>query len=566
MYRLRTWLASLLCISALAHAAFVPLPVDQAFAFKAHAAEQIIQLNWHIEPGYFLYHDQFHYQVIQPKSAKIGRILTPTSDTLNRMGESLPIYRNQLQIAVPILSPDSNDVILDVSYQGCTDIGFCYPPEHKRIQLNILNEQIKTSPPPQTAQARIQSLLENASLPLLLLSFLGFGLLLAFTPCVLPMIPILTAIIAGQKQLASKRALLLSSTYVLSMSLTYAVAGAIAGYVGTNLQAAMQSAWVLLPFTMLITLMALALFDCYQFQLPASWQDKLNTLAQHQQGGSIWRVAGMGIIATLVVSPCVTPPLIGALAYISHTGNVILGGSALFALGLGMGLPLIAIGWFGPQLLPTSGPWMNTIKHLLGLAMLGLAISLLSRLIPELATQLLWTLLALGLSIYCFVSFHPHSKIAKSGLLLIGILGLLTTGYLAEDAWQCWQQQRPGQAQHSDGFVVITRADAATHLIETSHQPVLLDFYADWCTSCKLIEKHVLRDPAVRQALRGWLLIRADVTANDHDSKALLKRYQAIAPPTFLFFSAHDKQHPTTTLVGDITKADLLAALRSTAP
>ena len=525
----------------------------------------------------------------QNKYLHIGTLSFPEPENhLSKQGHNSLVYRNKLTLAVPVLVNSGGEVILTVHYQGCSDAGFCYPPQSRDIQLSFDKEhalsQVRAAldlassgpsvdapaPPPHVrSSADVKTLFLTANPAWILLSFFGFGLLLAFTPCVLPMIPVLSSIIIGHgKTISTRKAFLLSLTYVLSMAVTYGVIGAIIAKLGANLQVLLQSPWVLSAFSFLFVLLALSMFNVYEFRLPVAWQERLAKVTRSHQGGHYFNAAIMGSMSILVLSPCVTPPLIGALSYIADTGSVFLGLFALFFLGLGMGTPLLLIGASAGKLLPKAGRWMNTIKYIFGMLLLGLAIHLLERLLSPLVTMLMWSALFIscGVGLKPFFSPQTTSSVIKQaiGIMLVIFGGFILYGASAGHT-DPWQPLSAGtQLTHTTTHTVVTSvAQAQQVLAAAAHdeQPVMLDFYATWCESCQQIEKTVMRSPKVLAYEDQIQIVKVDLSNNDADSKALLKYFNVIAPPTFLFYDKTGVAKPALQWVGAIDLDTLLGSM-----
>ena len=427
-----------------------------------------------------------------------------------------------------------------------------------------------------STQDRATMLLQNDNWFFIIPGFFIFGLLLAFTPCVLPMVPILVSIIAGQgKTLTTHKAFTLSLTYVLAMSLTYAGAGVLAGYAGSYVQAFLQNAWVLIIFSVIFVLLSLSLFGFYELRMPNGWHHKLTEYSNRQTGGTYVGVAIMGFFATLIVSPCVTAPLIGVLSYIGNTGNMVVGGIALFVMGLGMGLPLMVVGTGGGKLLPKSGHWLNTIKVFLGILLLGVAIWMLSRIISDELVVMLVSILMMGTSIYTgFLSVKYRGLGAKFwqvfsivslmyGLALsIGVLMGNASLFQPLKMKQVNMITNPVVAKVSFNYVKnISDLQAKLTIAKLHHKPVFLDFYADWCVSCKMMDRYVLTDPTVIQLLQNFVLLRADMTKNNADDIALAKHFNMIGPPVIIFFDAKGQQIKPA-IVGEANSKDLIQRLK----
>jgi len=414
----------------------------------------------------------------------------------------------------------------------------------------------------QDESSRIASLLHMGSLPLVLASFFGFGLLMAFTPCTFPMIPILSGIIVGHGHHISRgRALALSVAYVLGMAVTYAAAGVAAGLSGTLLAAALQNVWVLGGFALIFLVLALSMFGFYELQLPTALQSRLSDTASHQPGGRFGGVISMGALSALIVGPCMAAPLAGALLYIAKTGNAALGGMALFAMALGMGVPLIIAGVAARSLLPKSGPWMEGVKKVFGVIMLGVALWMLTPVLPAAAAMLGWAALLIFSGIYLHALDALPSQASdwqrfRKGCGVVALLwgAALLVGTLAgsRDPLQPLAGLRV-QAAGAEAGPRFERVASVAELdarLASANQPVLLDFYADWCVSCKEMERFTFSDPAVRARMDKLLLLKADVTANSAADKALLARYGLFGPPGIIFFDASGAELGTPRVVG----------------
>lgn len=566
-----------------------PLAENKVFQFHFNPFDpNTLKLEWTIKPGYFLYQERIWVENEPNQTLHMGSISYPPSETkINKQGQAIPVYRKKLTLGIPVLANSGGEYVITVHYQGCSDAGFCYPPqnkdllltfdkEHALIQAHTMIKLEEPTPQPSTpvsqtrSSSEVEDLFRTANPIWVLISFLGFGLLLAFTPCVLPMVPVLSSIIIGHGQtLSTRKAFLLSLSYVLSMSVTYGFIGAIIALLGANLQIVLQSPWVLSGFSVIIVLLALSMFGVYEFRLPVSWQNRLASVTRSQQGGHYLNAAIMGAMSILILSPCVTPPLIGALSYIAETGSLFLGLFALFFLGLGMGTPLLLIGASAGKLLPKAGHWMNTVKYLFGMILLGLAIHLLERVVSPSTRMLLWTALfiASGLGLKPFVA--PSSGIAllkqAIGCMLIIYGGFVlygaNTGHT--NPWHPLTASIDNQILSRN--VVTTLAAAKEILAEsaTKQQPVLVDFFATWCESCQQIEKLVMQNPALLAYADHVTIMQVDLSKNDAQSKALLNYFHVIAPPTFLFYDRSGKEVEELRWVGELDLESLKNRLDS---
>jgi thioredoxin:protein disulfide reductase len=564
-------------------AANEPLPAESAFQFSASiASDNEIALHWKIAPFYHLYRQQFKFTVTSPAHVTLGHVLMPQGKPMeDKIFGRYQAYYDDITINVPILNKPQQDVILQVQYQGCADSGFCYPATTKTLTINLIKQTVRLNANDtanQTPLEKIADLLEHHNLFWIILGFMGFGILLCFTPCVLPMLPILSSIVLGQKHLTTRKAFSLALSYVLGMALSYAMAGMLAAALGETLQASLQNPWILGTFAGLFVLLALSLFGFYELQLPHSIQTRVNHLSHKQRAGTYLGSFIMGALSTLIISPCVTPPLIGALTYIGQTHNLFIGAIALFSLGIGMGLPLLLLATVGSHLIPKSGNWMNIVKDAFGVLMLGVAITLLARIIPGQITLVLWAalLILVAIQMGCFTCATNTLKRFGQGLGLLlffyGLLLLIGAGLGNNDPLQPLKGlhlslpsqdiEQVSEKTNRAAFKTVTTLSQTQALLaqaKTNHQPVLLDFYADWCASCQEMERYTFTDKALKEKLSGFMLIHADVTQNNKETKTLAQSYQVIAPPTLLFFDKQGRLIPQAKLVGKQDAQTLIA-------
>ncbi|MBL0565047.1 protein-disulfide reductase DsbD [Aeromonas veronii] len=526
------------------------LQVDEAFQIESEQRGDQLLLTLHIADNYYLYRHSLRFK---------GNNLTFSEPPLPEGTEheddffgKTRVYYQQVSIAVPLKEVGEN-ATLRVRYQGCTD-GLCYPPTDKLIDVAPL-VTATTAPTAETAQSvapvsqqdQLAAALGNQGFWLSIVAFFALGLGLAFTPCVFPMYPILTGIIAGAgDRLSTGRAFLLSLVYVQGMAVTYTLLGLVVASAGLKFQAALQHPYVLIGLSVMFVLLALSMFGLYTLQLPSSLQTRLSGLSNRQQGGSVVGVAIMGMISGLVCSPCTTAPLSGALIYVAQSGDLWLGGAALYALSLGMGLPLLLLGTSGGKLLPKAGAWMDVIKQLFGFALLAVPILLLSRLWSDQVTTLAW--LGWGLLLCGYLYHHnqhqPHS-VAKSVRGFVLLLAMISAVVVGKDLLQ----PAPPAAITADAsqtapqFIRIkTLDDLKVQLAAARGKPVLLDLYADWCVACKEFEHKTFSDPAVRERFGQMVLLQADVTANDDADVELLNTLNVLGLPTLIFFDREGKE------------------------
>ena len=527
------------------------LPVREAFQLSlVDSTPQSIKLRFVATEGYYLYRHRFQFRA-EPADVSLGAAQLPKGEQKHdEYFGDVEVYHGILEVEVP--RTDQRAFTLVVTYQGCADKGLCYPPETER--LDIEGDTGATS---------------WGWRELALFFLAGVGL--TFTPCVLPMLPILSGVVL-RGQVGGIRGFYLSLAYVLPMAICFALLGALMGMFGAqlNLQARLQSAWVLVPFATFFALFALAMFGVFELKLPHAISSRLDRIAGRTEGGSLWGAAVLGVISSLLVSPCVSAPLAGALLYISASGDALGGGLKLFMLGLGMGAPLVLVATGGAAWLPKSGPWLIYVKNAIGVLLLGLAIGLLSRVLPGQITLLLIGLLAGGVGLFMgaleFVYKPPRKRLGQ-------LLGMFLLFY----ALACWYGAFSGQtdllnpigqprlvtnteqAQGSSAWQTIStpaELDRVLAQAKASGIPLLLDWYADWCISCKVIEHQVLNDATVMERLKGYRLIRFDITESNAEQRALLDRYKLFGPPALMFFGKDGTERADVRVIGEISAAD----------
>lgn len=514
------------------------VPADRAFVFDFQQNQHDLNLSWQVKDGYYLYRKQIS---ITPSQADIAEVKLPPGvwheDEFYGKSE---IYRKQLTIPVTVNQAKSG-ATLTVTYQGCADAGFCYPPETKTVPLSEVSANTRATPVPVPATDALQERPQPATqLPFSALWALLIGIGIAFTPCVLPMYPLISGIVLGGKQrLSTGRALLLTFIYVQGMALTYTALGLVVAAAGLQFQAALQHPYVLIGLAVVFTLLALSMFGLFTLQLPSSLQTRLTLLSNRQQGGSPGSVFAMGAIAGLICSPCTTAPLSAILLYIAQSGNMWLGGGTLYLYALGMGLPLMLITVFGNRLLPKSGPWMEHVKTAFGFVILALPVFLLERIIGDNWGVRLWSLLGVAFFSWAFIT----SLQAKHAWMRIVQIILLAAALVSVRPLQDWAFGVPqAQTQTHLNFTPVASVDALNQaLAQAKGKPVMLDLYADWCVACKEFEKYTFSNQQVQQALGDTVLLQADVTANNAQDVALLKHLQVLGLPTILFFDAEGK-------------------------
>lgn len=533
------------------------IPADQAFVFDFQQNQHDLSLTWQVKEGYYLYRKQVS---ITPAKADVGALQMPAGEWHEDefYGKS-EIYRQRLSVPVTVNQADKG-ATLTVTYQGCADAGFCYPPETKVVPLSEVKGVAAASPPPASEEAK-----GRADLPFSALWALLIGIGIAFTPCVLPMYPLISGIVLGGKQrLSTARALVLAFIYVQGMALTYTALGLVVAAAGLQFQAALQHPYVLIGLSAVFILLALSMLGLFTLQLPSSLQTRLTLMSNRQQGGSAGGVFAMGAIAGLICSPCTTAPLSAILLYIAQSGNLWLGGGTLYLYALGMGLPLILVTVFGNRLLPKSGPWMETVKTAFGFVILALPVFLLERIIGDVWGTRLWAMLGVAFFSWAFI---VSLGAKKPWMRLVQIL-LLAAALVSVRPLQDWAFGTPtGQTQAHLNFIQIKNVDDLNRaLTQAKGKPVMLDLYADWCVACKEFEKYTFSDPQVQHALSDTVLLQANVTANSAQDKALLKQLNVLGLPTILFFNEQGAEQPTQRVTGFMDATAFNAHLRNRQP
>lgn len=535
------------------------IPADQAFVFDFQQNQHDLNLTWQVKEGYYLYRKQVS---ITPAQANVGPLQLPKGEWHEDefYGKS-EIYRQRLSVPVTVNQADKG-ATLTVTYQGCADAGFCYPPETKVVPLSEVNMAADISPQPSGKSVGSES---GSALPFSALWALLIGIGIAFTPCVLPMYPLISGIVLGGKQrLSTARALLLAFIYVQGMALTYTALGLVVAAAGLQFQAALQHPYVLIGLSAIFTLLALSMFGLFTLQLPSSLQTRLTLMSNRQQGGSAGGVFAMGAIAGLICSPCTTAPLSAILLYIAQSGNMWLGGGTLYLYALGMGLPLILVTVFGNRLLPKSGPWMETVKTAFGFVILALPVFLLERIIGDTWGLRLWAILGVAFFGWAFITSLGAKK---PWMRLVQIL-LLAAALISVRPLQDWAfGASTAQTQAHLNFTQIKNVDELnTALAQANGRPVMLDLYADWCVACKEFEKYTFSDPQVQNALKETVLLQANVTANNAQDKALLKQLNVLGLPTILFFNKQGEEQPAARVTGFMDAAAFSTHLHDRQP
>jgi len=571
-----------------------PLRPEQAFLMTAsHEVGGILRLHWQIAAKHYLYREQFKVVVDGVDFLATGKLVLPSGKLKHdAVYGQTEVYYNELTLRAA-LPPGSKD--LTVSYQGCAERGVCYPPETARIKLADLPGAFSTSAaPPLTASQevgadsapapnadRLASLLAQAGLIKIIATFYGLGLLLSVTPCVLPMVPILLGVLAGTQTTRTSRAFGFSLVYVLAMALTYAGVGVLAGLLGANLQIYSQHPAAIIIFSGLFGVLAISMLGGFTLQLPRGLQDRLDALNRRQQGGTVLGVAIMGVLSAILVGPCVAAPLAGALIYIGQTGDAVLGGIALFSLSLGMGTLLLAVGASSGRLIPRTGPWMQLTEIFFGVLLLGVAVWLLQRILPPEIGLAVWGAWAVTAGLLLGALRSPGSDcVPVAGLqqalgLLTLVYGLILLVAAASGGDRLWPPlahlvgANSSEPKQSLAFRRIKSvADLQAQLTQASqnNQPVMLDFYADWCVECLIMERTLFADTQVKQQLAGTVTLQADVTANDATDRELMRFLGVIGPPTVLFFDRQGQERRDYRIVGALNLREFTAHLSAVLP
>lgn len=601
MKSLMKWLAALLLAALFGSPAIADdfLAPEQAFDLKAELrADGQLALHWTIAPEYHLYRDRI---TLRSDGAAVPVLLPPGKRKYDEnFGKEMETYAGGLALQLPWKG--STAATLTVAYQGCADAGLCYPPAERRYRIDPAQPGMlqalpdatpgqaatvsAASPAPATVGAAAaaatpvteddtslaQRTLQSGSAWRIGAAFLVFGLLLSFTPCVLPMVPILSSIIVGEAQVTRKRGLLLAAAYSLGMALVYTSLGVAAGLAGEGLAGALQKPWVLLTFGALLVALALSMFDVYQLQLPSALQTRLSSASGNLSGGRLAAVFTMGAVSALIVGPCVAGPLAGALLYISQTGNALIGAGALFAMACGMSVPLLLTGLSAGSLLPRAGAWMNHVKKVFGLLLIAVAIWMVNPVLPVTASMALWgafailcaAFLRVGEAVPQNAGAGAYATKALGVLMLLGgLFELVGAASSGRDVLQPLAHLRgggnsatiaaAGTGQAHDAEPRFTRVRTVADLdqaLANAKKPVMLDFYADWCVSCKEMERLTFTDTRVQAAMQDMHLLQADVTANSEEDRALMKRFSLFGPPGIVMFDASGKEVQQARIIG----------------
>lgn len=566
------------------------LPPSEAFKPTAKALDgQTIEIRFSIAKDYYLYRDKFRFSA-EPVSVQLGSPALPRGkEKLDDTFGKVEVYYRDVAIRLPVERNSSGTLplVLSVTSQGCADIGVCYPPQKQTLSLELPDPASTPAAPPEAASAdesgRIAGLFAHTEPWLLASIFFGFGLLLSFTPCMFPMFPILSGIIVGSgregRGVSHARGFALSLAYVLGMAITYAAAGIAAGLSGTLLSSSLQNVWALGVFALVFVALALSMFGFYELQLPTFLQSKVSEEAGRLRGGRLAGVLVMGALSALIVGPCVAAPLAGALLYIGQTGDAVLGGLVLFCLALGMGAPLLALGLSAGTLLPKSGPWMENVKKAFGVVLLASALWIVSPVLPVAWQMAGWAALLIVPAVFlnAIDPLPPHVRGWPRFWKGVGIVMLVTGAAMlvgalsgADDPLRPLSAiagAKPAAERSALRFERVTSIAELDTRLNSAGKPVMLDFYADWCVTCKEMERDTFSDQRVQRALQDWVVLQADVTANSETDKALLARFNLFGPPGIVFFDAAGNERRGVRVIGFQNADRFLSSLQAaTAP
>lgn len=548
------------------------LPAWQAFQLSARAESSVaIWLDFNIADEYHIYQNKIKIIPDQAGNVKLGEPVFPDPIILKDkdIGE-FKVYEHKTSIRIPVIDAGNGVLKLKVNYQGCKGLDLCYPEQSATLDVHLANfsgkldnQQIDSSKrdnqstgifAADNSSEKIASYFQNSPI-VVIASFFVLGLLIAFTPCVFPLLPVLAGVIAGNN-ISTKRSFFLAFSYIVGGAVSYSVGGVIAATFGYNLSVFLQNTWVISVIAILFMTFALSLFGAFELQLPAGLQNKINNRLNKYNSHSLFGAFLIGAISTLILSPCVTAPLAGALVYISSTGNVWLGGSSLFAMGMGSGLPLMLIAVFGKRLLPKAGLWMLLVKKLLGMIMLLMAIYMLGRIIPEMYSHILY--LAWGIALIYIIAHGIHKrellKYSLASIVSILVLAIaVNLGYFHH-------------VEQDSRFTVVDNQIDLLHILQSAeyeHQPVMLDFYASWCIACKEMDLKTFNDAKVNQLMSQFKLVRVDVSKNNQNSQSLLEKYKVLAPPSIVFVNKNGKVLDNYQITGFISNDNLYLNLKN---
>ncbi|MDS1315247.1 protein-disulfide reductase DsbD [Aliarcobacter butzleri] len=542
------------------------LEPEEAFKVKFIKNEDSLNIKFELGKDIYLYHDKLQINILKPQKIEITKELN-IPKPVNY--EEFIVHFDDLNLTIPYnllkSKVDSKEFEIELKFQGCSKAGLCYAPMSQK-QILVLNTNIQDEVSTSINETdSIANSLKEKNLLLVLLTFFGFGLLLSLTPCVFPMIPILSSIIVGASKnetMTASRGFFLSLVYVLSMSVAYTIAGVIAGIFGANLQVALQNPYVLVIFALIFVALAFSMFGYFEIRLPQAIQNRVNKTTDGKEKQGILGIAIMGFLSALIVGPCVAPPLAGALVYIGQTGDAILGGLALFVMSLGMGVPLLLIGLGAGKFMPKPGGWMESITRIFGIVMLGVAIWLLDRVLDATIIIYLWALLLLGSAIYLKIYQHLLAQLITVVIFILGIVlfvGAISGATNPLNPLEKFTSSK--MTQVSDEKLIFKKIKNIQELelaIKNSNKPVMLDFWASWCISCKELEEITFQDEQVINKLQEFTLLKADVTENNDEDKALQKKFGVVGPPALIFWDKDKNEIQASRIIGYKNPKDFL--------
>jgi thiol:disulfide interchange protein DsbD len=570
-------LGGLLGLGASAGVDDAPLPPEKAFRAYAELTDtNTVQITWGIAEGYYLYRDSLKASS-ETSGVALGPLQIPRGEPKEDeyFGETEVFYLNATARATLTGTVPAEGLRLRIAHQGCKENSICYPPQTLAMTVSPAVASSTDAPVMVSEQDRLASLIATSNLGLVMATFAGLGLLLSFTPCCLPMVPILSGIIVGHgASVTTRRAFVLSLTYVLGMAVTYTAAGAGFAAAGQQIQATLQQPWIIIGVSLLFIALSLAMFGFYELQLPAGLLNRLTAASNRQRAGTLAGTAAMGALSALVVTTCVAPPLVGALSFIAQSGDITRGALSLFAMSIGMGLPLLAIGASAGRFLPRTGTWMTAVKQFFGLLLLGLAIWMMDRILPDGLTMVLWAALALLTAVLLGATrkLESGASLVRQAGRAVGLVAALYAVALLVGAWsgasnplQPLERVR-GQNASAENRLPFQRiktvAELEQALAGARGRPAMLDFYADWCVSCIEMERYTFPEAPVRQALGDTLLLQADVTANDAADQTLLNHFGIFGPPTIVFFDRDGRERQGARVVGFMPAGKFAAHVR----
>lgn len=542
------------------------LEPEEAFKVKFIKNEDSLNIKLELGKDIYLYHDKLQINILKPQKIEITKELN-IPKPVNY--QEFIVQFDNLNLTIPYdflkSKVDSKEFEIELKFQGCSKAGLCYAPMSQK-QILVLNTNIQDEVSTNINETdTIANSLKEKNILLVLITFFGFGLLLSLTPCVFPMIPILSSIIVGASKnqtMTASRGFFLSLVYVLSMSIAYTIAGVIAGIFGANLQVALQNPYVLVIFALIFVALAFSMFGYFEIKLPQTIQNRVNKTTDGKEKQGVVGIAIMGFLSALIVGPCVAPPLAGALVYIGQTGDAILGGLALFVMSLGMGVPLLLIGLGAGKFIPKPGGWMESITRIFGIVMLGVAIWLLDRVLDATIIIYLWALLFLGSAIYLKIYQHLLAQLITVVIFILGIVlfvGAISGATNPLNPLEKFTSSK--MTRVSDEKLIFKKIKNIQELelaIKNSNKPVMLDFWASWCVSCKELEEITFQDEQVIKKLQGFTLLKADVTANNDEDKALQKKFGVVGPPALIFWDKDKNEIQASRIIGYKNPKDFL--------